>query len=589
MGGANFAGTCIDGVSSENIDLAFEPRSGNFKGHEEIGKLNNGANPNGNWLLTIEDNFWGDEANLTALSLTFSNDPASYFTMQHSKLPIMIINAASEIGDEPKVMADMKLIYNGPGAINHITDSPNAYNGKIGIETRGDFSASLPQKSYAVELWDNSMQEIEQELLGMPAEKDWVLIANYNDKSFSRNILAQRLFGEMGHYAVRCRLVDVVLNNHYEGIYLLMEKIKRDSNRVDVPKLNPTEISGVERTGGYIFKFEYSTESEIDHFYLPNNTTPMVYYYPQPEILATEQKNYLQQYLNDFETSLFSAQFADPVNGFRKFIKEESFIDYLLMSEFSMNGDGYLKSRYFSKKKDNIDGTYSPFKAGPVWDFDWSMKYYSDLPDAVQGFNYGYAGLGGDAWYLRMMEDPTFVNEVRCRYNVLRSSVLSDNHIDAVIDSVAAYVSESQQWHFDTWQNLGIVTGSPEIYASLTYAEEIQRLKTLLHARLDWMDDNLPGTPVNCNLGTDELSATQPLVYPNPFNDQLTIQWTEDFSDATIRLTDATGRIIQVWQKIQPTDGTVKLSLSSTGELSSGIFYLTIEKATIISTVKVLH
>lgn len=580
-GGPDFSGTCIDGSSEDRVDLVPSPRSGDFKGHRPIGYLNDGSNPNGNWLVTIKDGYPGDAASLNALSLTFGNSPASYFSLRHSQLPIMLIQTSAEIVDEPKVMADMKLIDNGQGNTNHVTDVPNGYNGKIGIELRGDASASFPQKPYAIELWDNSGNEIKQSLLGMPEETDWVLISNYNDKSFSRNVLAQRLFGQMGHYAVRCRLVEVVLNDHYNGIYLLMEKIKRDANRVDIPKLEPTEVTGIDRTGGYIFKFEYSVDSPGDHFNLGHVFTPMMYYYPKPEVITSEQKTYLHQYLADFESTLYSTQFSDPVNGFRKFIKEESFIDYMLMTEFTMNSDGYNKSRYFSKKKDNPDGSYSEFKAGPVWDFDWAMKYFQELPEQVQGL--GYMG----DWYGRMMEDPVFVDEVRCRYNVLRADVLSNTNIDFILDSVADLVNESKDWYFDCWGNLKANEG--EVYSSQTYAEEMQHLKMLLHARLAWLDDYLPGSPVNCNLSTDESGGSQPIVSPNPFHEIIRIHWDEDFSAANIQLKDASGRVVLTWKNVQPVGGSLALDVASDKGLSEGMYYLVIEKNEGTSMVKLVR
>lgn len=105
-------------------------------------------------------------------------------------------------------------------------------------------------------------------ILGMPLENDWVLLANYNDKSFARNILPFHFFDSMGNYAPRTQLVDVVLNGEYQGIYLFGEKIKRDNNRVDVNKLEPTEISGIDVTGGYILKVDYwdNTDSwQLNH------------------------------------------------------------------------------------------------------------------------------------------------------------------------------------------------------------------------------------------------------------------------------------------------------------------------------------
>ncbi|MFN6086280.1 MAG: CotH kinase family protein, partial [Fluviicola sp.] len=116
----------------------------------------------------------------------------------------------------------------------------------------GNYSLSLPQKPFAFETWNASGLPIDTSLLGMPSENDWLLLANYNDKSFARNVVPFHLFDSLGNYATRCRFVDVVLDGQYQGIYLLCEKIKRDKNRVDVAKLDSIDVAGVDVTGGYM-------------------------------------------------------------------------------------------------------------------------------------------------------------------------------------------------------------------------------------------------------------------------------------------------------------------------------------------------
>jgi hypothetical protein len=157
----------------------------------------------------------------------------------------------------------------------------------------------------------------------MPAENDWVLLANYNDKSFARNVLPFHLFDSMGHYAVRTRFVDVVINDEYRGIYLLGEKIKRDSNRVDVAKLEPTEITGVDVTGGYILKNDYwdngnSWQLQHSPVGFPGLDVHMVYYYPAADEIVLQQKTYIQAFIDGFEDALYGPDFDDPVNGYRQ-------------------------------------------------------------------------------------------------------------------------------------------------------------------------------------------------------------------------------------------------------------------------------
>lgn len=257
-GDDNMTNTCFNGFATTPITSGTAPFTGTFAPMSQMGGVNNGQNPNGTWLVRVSDNYGADEGNVINCSITFGSSPCDYFQFSESDLPIVVINTNGQaIGYDIKTVVDMGIIYNGPGNRNHLVDPYNEYNGKIGIEYRGNYSLSLPQKPYSIELIDGLGNSIDSSILGMPAENDWLLLANYNDKSFARNVIPFELFDSLGHYGVRSKHVDVVLDGQYQGIYLLAEKIKRDSNRVDIAKLDSTEISGNNLTGGYIFKVDY--------------------------------------------------------------------------------------------------------------------------------------------------------------------------------------------------------------------------------------------------------------------------------------------------------------------------------------------
>lgn len=589
-GGQNFQNTCLSWDSPNNITNASAPFTGIFKPTGEFGFANNGQDPNGTWYLRIFDNYAGDEGTLNSWSLTFGTNPASYFSLQESDLPIVVINTNGQtIQDDPKIFADMGIIYNGPGVRNHMTDPKNEYDGHIGIEIRGNYSASLPQKPYAFELQDVNGNQIDSSLLGMPKEHDWLLLANYNDKSFARNIVPYHLFDTMGHYATRNRLVDVVINGAYQGIYLLCEQIKRDNDRIDIAKLEPTEITLPDVSGGYIVKIDYwdnSNSWQLNNSPIgyPGLDIHMVYYYPKAEDLMPQQISYIQTYIDDFETALYGTNFDDPVNGYRKYIDVPSFIDYFIINEVMRNVDGYKKSRFFYKGKDQLDGTYNKLKAGPVWDFDWAEKDMWGGQEDGSGFMYPDVNqdVHAPGWYIRLLEDTTFANELRCRYDDLRRSILAESYLNAKIDSVASLVDESQEWHYNTWGHMGQATGTGEVQApSQTYAEEVQRLKDWFQRRVTWLDVNLPGTLNGCSMaGISEISSNTISIenYPNPFNSFIAIQLNSKINgECTIRLQDQTGRIVKE-QEVNTTDlqsGT--FVLKDLDLLKSGVYFLVIE------------
>jgi len=110
---------------------------------------------------------------------------------------------------------------------------------------------------------DSFGNKIDVALLGLPAENDWVLKAEYLDHTLMKNHLVFDLFQKMGHYAPRTRFCELVLDGEYLGVYTLQEKVKRDKNRVKIDKLLPNEVSLPSLSGGYIYEIN-STGSAFD-------------------------------------------------------------------------------------------------------------------------------------------------------------------------------------------------------------------------------------------------------------------------------------------------------------------------------------
>ena len=176
---------------------------------------------------------------LSVLLITgfYSNHQAQILT--DSNLPIVIINSnGNTIVDEPKVEVGFQIIDNGFGLPNNINDAPNIYNGYCGIEWRGNSTQGFDKKTYSLELHTSLGVDTSASLLGMGVEEDWILHAMVIDKSQLRIPMSFYLSQQMGHYAPNWRYVEVVLDGDYRGVYILVEKIKRDNDRVDIAKLD---------------------------------------------------------------------------------------------------------------------------------------------------------------------------------------------------------------------------------------------------------------------------------------------------------------------------------------------------------------
>ena len=172
-----------------------------------------------------------------------------------SNLPIIIINTDASINAQAKVHGTMKVVSKAKGR-NSDTDTPTDYDGHIGIKLRGNSSLSFEQKKYTIETQDADGNDLKVPLLGMPQESDWVLLAPYNDISMVRDVFAFNMWREMGHWAPRTQMCEVVVNGDYAGVYIFCEKIKRDKERVDLAKLKKGDVDGREVTGGYIVRVD---------------------------------------------------------------------------------------------------------------------------------------------------------------------------------------------------------------------------------------------------------------------------------------------------------------------------------------------
>ncbi len=430
-----------------------------------------------------------------------------------SNLPIIVINTNNvTIPDSPKIPAHMGIIYNGPGVRNHITDPFNNYNNNIGIEVRGSSSQAFDQKQYSIETRDVNGIQMDTVVLGMPTENDWILYAPYDDKTCMRNTMTYALANRSGHYAVRTQFCEVVLNGQYMGVYVWMEKIKRDANRVNISKLTPADSTGDNLTGGYIFKIDKSTGSggndgwNSSYLTSLNHTVRFLYDSPDSTTLITPQYNYIKSYVDSFETALKATNFADPVNGYRKYMDVNSFIDYFFINEISNNVDGYRLSTYLYKNKITHGGK---IVLGPVWDYNiayGNANYNNGTATNVWTYATVESNTGDvPFWWARLMQDTVYKSILKCRWTQLRQTTLSNTAIFNYIDSTVNLLNEAQVRHFVKWPILGVYTWpNPSPYPT-SYAGEITALKTYLSTRLAWLDANMPGTLTlpTVNLGND--------------------------------------------------------------------------------------
>ena len=432
----------------------------------------------------------------------------SWFTppiVLSSHLPIVVLNTNGQtIPDDPRIVIEMGIIDNGAGNMNYLTDPFNGYDGLVNIERRGSSSQSFPKKQYAFETQDSADNSLDVSLLGLPIENDWILHAPYSDKTLMRNYLTYNWWRDMGWYTTRTKFCEVILNGDYQGVYVLMEQIKWDNDRVDIEKMDGDDNAGDSLTGGYIFKVDKTTGSgqfdwvsHVDTFQGQPKVTRFQYDYPNRDTITTQQEDYLQQFVYDWEQSLLDSTYMDASIGYRKYVDVNSFIDYFLIEELTKNVDGYRLSTYLNKQRDSRGGK---LQAGPAWDFNitlgnanyceggetdgWALDFPCDL--SVIPF-----------WWHRMNQDSVYWNQVQCRWLELRTGLLSWPSIEAQIDSNVALLGDASTRNFDRWDILNSQVW-PNNFVGGSYEAEITYLKQWLTQRLQWLDANIGLPQLDC-------------------------------------------------------------------------------------------
>ncbi len=388
-----------------------------------------------------------------------------------NRLPVICINTFGKtIPDEPKIR----------GILEIKTDT-GVLESFIGIEIRGHTSQAYPKKSFGFETRDSAGNNNNISLLGLPKENDWILYAPYVDKTLMRNVLAYDIFREMGHYSVRTRFCNLYLNNKYEGIFVLTEKIKRDKSRVDVSKFSSDDF-----TGGYIIANDRSSSknafnSMYHHDY--EHQTPYYIIYPDSANLTVQHKKYAKNLFHDFEQSVL-----DNSGDYANYIDIKSFTDYLLLSELSRNHDAYRLSTFYYKNKDSVD---PKIYMGPVWDYNlaFGMANYARFY-YFEGWVYEQNKNMIPFWWDNLIEDPDFNQHLKSRWKELRTGVLSDDALANHIDSTALFLYPSIRKNFKRWPILQRDT-YPCFYNGPTYLDNVDYLKFWILNRARWMDENI--------------------------------------------------------------------------------------------------
>ena len=524
--------------------------------------------------------------NLTGVDFTTFNITDRYkkcVELDSTLLPIIKIES-NEFGIPYKrieVPATIEIIDNGNGKYNKPEDPVNGHKGPIQIEVRGESSAYFPKRPYDIELQDAEAKDTSVSLLGMPRESDWILQGPFADKSQIRNAVIYELGRKTGHYTPRIQFCELILNGEYLGLYNLTEKIKRDSNRVNIGKLRETEISGTDLTGGYILKYDKPGGLQI--------------VYPKASKIQAEQEEYILDYIESYQTTLNSEIGLDPEIGYKKYIDETSLIDYIIICEFGKICDAYRYSSFFYKDKIDRD---SRIKFGPLWDFDlcFGNSIWNE-GDKTEGWQFDYP-VNKEFMIQRLFEDEELVDLFEDRWFELREGSLHLDSLYAMIDSLTTLLAAPLERNYKVWpiESEGIFFPA---YISTSYENEIDILKAWIYDRLTWMDVNIGNiyyplteySTSNKNLFAAN-SNFEAKIYPNPFSSEFMIELTiPESGNLLVELIDIQGKATKVIESSAVDKGSYKVYWAqSGGELDPGLYLISIRiNGKLYLHIKALH
>ena len=444
----------------------------------------------------------------------------SFEGVMTSVLPIVKLTTVNNaINNDVKVPVVMEIIDNGPGLLNSASDTVYSYEGTIMTEWQGFTGPGYPKKNYDFDLIDGSGNKIDTSLLGMPAENDWIFKAEYLDNSLLINTVTYEFARRMGRYAPRTRQCEIFLDGTYIGVYTLTEKVKRDNNRLDIAKMTSADTAGSELTGGYIIEMNINGDPAAwNSIYPPinNATSPHAvefkYVYPKADSILPVQGNYIKTFVDSFENALNGANYTNDTIGYRKWIDVGTFIDFLIVNEFSMNYDSYGRSTYMYKEKDT-DG--NKLCIGPPWDYDRAM---ASNPTSGWVWENTHPYWPFPFWWSKLYTDSVYKHELACRWFSLREDAFKTSRFISFIDSVAGPLLQGPaDRNFSVWQTLG----------ASTYATQVQNMKVFLYNRLAWIDNEL--SPFGAVIPNIEIPADttvcKDIVYTAPWNSAYDYNW----------------------------------------------------------------
>lgn len=440
----------------------------------------------------------GDDVFCTHLPLinitTDGEIPEPYVLEDGQELPYEdIVLGLIHIKKNDEMVSATIEYYDNENQNNHLIDKP-VVKEKALIRTRGATSRIYDKKGYLIKFKeDDLITNKKVSLSDMTADDEWVLHGPFLDKTLIRNYICYNLAGEIMEYAPNVRFCEAYLNGEYIGLYLLVEKVGYNKNgRIQISKTDP-DIAET----SYIVKIDRQNSDPLESIStfsreslfsssLSSNTGYMSIVYPALT-LTEEQRRYIISDVSKFEKAIYSFDYDDKKRGYVKYIDVESFVDYFLINEFTLNYDAGALSRFFYK---DVGGKYKMC----VWDFNSAFDYYKYSYTTPQTFI-----LHKSIWYEYLFKDETFVEAIVERYYELSEDYFNEEYLFSYIDETIEYLGSAIDRNYEKWGYSFQSVYNGKLYDFIypternvrNYEGAVEQLKDCLSNRIKFMNENI--------------------------------------------------------------------------------------------------
>ncbi|MGI5959143.1 MAG: CotH kinase family protein [Massiliimalia sp.] len=363
---------------------------------------------------------------------------------------------------------------------HHPSDQPDLQS-DILIRIRGNSSRYFEKKGYLVRFINEEGSYRKEEMMGMSAHYEWALHGPYMDKTMIRNYMWYNISAEFMGYTPNVRFCEVIIDGEYQGLYVMTETITNG----DDCRLNISEpIQGTEKTG-YLLRVDMGSIHPLKNpltfsQYTYRMKNKLDIQYPRAGDLTPYLTESIAQDFSDFEKNLYSYDYDTDDHGYYYDINVQSFVDYFIINEFTVNYDVGALSTYIYR---DIGGKFNMV----IWDFNSACDNYIDSMTDPQRFE-----LPAICWYFMLMKDEYFTNQIIDRYRELRESYLSEEYLNQYIDDTIAYLGDAVERNFSVWgKTFQMDLIHPSERNPRTYDQAVAQLKNFISERGQWMDENI--------------------------------------------------------------------------------------------------